>query len=129
MEVKINIRFINKKKIYIIILGRSASTTWGIVVAIILVGVIIAVSMYFRRRVHNLKTEIAHVQYTADPQSQIDRHHFDNPVYAFQSNATQQSIPDSTTLLNNLRPSHKPTNIDRFKFGENDSLASSRGNE
>lgn len=108
--------------------GQGAGTTWGIVVALMLVGVIIAVSMYFRRRVHNLKTEIAHVQYTADPQSQIDRHHFDNPVYAFQSNAMPPNMPDSTTLLNNLRPTHKPTNIDRFKFGDNDSMASSRGN-
>lgn len=106
------------------IAGHSAGTTWGVVVALMLVGVIVAVSMYFRRRVHNLKTEIAHVQYTADPQSQPDRHHFDNPVYAFGTNAVPTNIPDSATLLNNLRP-HKPTNLERY----NDSLASSRGTD
>lgn len=105
---------------------RSAGVTWGAIVALILVGVIIFVLLYFRRRVQNLKTEIAHVTYIADPTAQ-DRHHFDNPVYAFQSNS-HQSIPDSATLLNNLRAASKPTNVDRYRFGSDaDSMASSRG--
>lgn len=40
----------------------------GVVVALILVAVIVALLFYYRRRVANLKTEIAHVQYIADPQ-------------------------------------------------------------
>lgn len=87
----------------------GASIAWGIIVALSLVGVIIFISLYFRRRVRNLKTEIAHVQYIADPPSQPDRHHFDNPVYAFQPSTS--SVSDSATLLNNLRASHKPSNI------------------
>jgi hypothetical protein len=41
----------------------------GVVVALILVAVIVALLFYYRRRVANLKTEIAHVQYIADPQA------------------------------------------------------------
>jgi hypothetical protein len=40
----------------------------GGVVALIFVAVLVAVLFYYRRRVANLKTEIAHVQYIADPQ-------------------------------------------------------------
>lgn len=87
----------------------SAGIAWGIIVALGLVAVIIFISLYFRRRVRNLKTEIAHVQYIADPPSQPDRHHFDNPVYAFQPSTSSNS--DSSTLLNNLRTSHKPSNL------------------
>lgn len=96
--------------------------------ALTLVGVIIFVLLYFRRRVQNLKTEIAHVQYIADPLSQPDRHHFDNPVYAFQPTPAQVIAADSTTLLNNLRP-NKLSNLDRYKLGcsDTDSNASSRG--
>lgn len=106
--------------------GHSAGIKWGIIVALLLVGVIVFVLVHDRRRVRNLKTELAHVQYIADPGSQPDRHHFDNPVYAF--GPAPPNIPDSTTLLNNLRP-HKPTNLERHKLGysDTDSLASSRG--
>lgn len=108
--------------------NNAASLTWGIVVAVILVCIIFAVLFYYRRRVANLKTEIAHVQYIADPTSLPDRHHFDNPVYAFQPPAN-----DSTTLLNNairndLRNS-KPSNLDRYKLGyldDDSSVGSSR---
>jgi hypothetical protein len=41
----------------------------GVVVALILVAIIVALLFYYRRRVANLKTEIAHVQYIADPQA------------------------------------------------------------
>ena len=40
----------------------------GVVVALILVAIIVALLFYYRKRVANLKTEIAHVQYIADPQ-------------------------------------------------------------
>lgn len=89
----------------------SASIAWGIIVALFLVGVIIFLSLYNRRRVRNLKTEIAHVQYIADPSSQPDRHHFDNPVYAFQP-STSHSLNDSSTLLN-ITTMQKPSNFSR----------------
>lgn len=70
----------------------------------------------------NLKTEIAHVAYMADPQSLSDRHNFDNPVYGMQTGA------DNTRLLNNLRP--KMNNLDRGSGPsdyDDNSNASSRG--
>lgn len=96
----------------------SAGITLGVLVAFILIGVIIFVLLYFRRRVRNLKTEIAHVQYIADPQSQPDRHHFDNPVYAFQPSTSQLMSTDAATLLNGFRPSNKNPNMERCKFDD-----------
>lgn len=107
---------------------NSAGIAWGIVVALVLIGVIVAVLLYYRRKVRDLKTIVADVEYHANPQLQPDRHHFDNPVYAFQNG----SAGDNTHLLNNLRPA-KPTNLERYKLGlaavptDTDSNASSRG--
>lgn len=104
-----------KLKLFDSIVGNSsASIAWGVIVALA-VGIIIVISLYFRRRVRNLKTEIAHVQYIADPPSQPDRHHFDNPVYAFQPSTSSQTASDSSTLLNNLRSNNKTTNLGRGK--------------
>lgn len=47
--------------------GGYGSMVAGIFVALILVAIIVALLFYYRRRVANLKTEIAHVQYIADP--------------------------------------------------------------
>lgn len=111
---------------------NSAGIAWGIVVAIVLIGVIVAVLLYYRRKVRHLKTTIADVEYHANPQLQPDRHHFDNPVYAFQNGS---AVGDNTHLLNNLRPA-KPTNLERYKLGlatvpatDTDSNASSRGEQ
>lgn len=41
----------------------------GVMVALMLVSVIVALWFYYRRRVQNLKTQIIHVQYIADAQS------------------------------------------------------------
>ena len=41
----------------------------GVAVALILVAIIVALLFYYRRRVANQNTTIAHVQYTADPQA------------------------------------------------------------
>lgn len=88
-----------------------------------LVGVIIAVAFYYRRKVSNLKTEMQHVQYITDPHHP-DRQNFDNPVYGFQGT-------DSTHLINNLRP--KLNNLDRnignglMHEWDDNSNASSRG--
>lgn len=101
-------------------LGQSsASIAWGVIVALS-VGVIIFILLYYRRSVRNLKTEIAHVQYIADPPSQPDQHHFDNPVYAFQPSTSTPS--DSSTLLYNLRQSQKPSNLGRGKLVTNKSF-------
>lgn len=102
----------------------SAGIAWGVAVSLLLVGVIVFVLLHYRRKIRNLKTTIADVEFHANPQTQPDRHHFDNPVYAFQT----ASNTDNTQLLNNLRPS-KPTNLERYKLGfsDTDSNASSRG--
>lgn len=103
----------------------SAGVVWGVTVSLLFVAVIILIFMYYRRRIRDLKTTIADVEFHANPQTQPDRHHFDNPVYAFQTSTNN----DNTQLLNNLRPS-KPTNLERYKLGfsDTDSNASSRGN-
>lgn len=78
--------------------GSYGSTVAGVLVALIALGVIILIWMYYRRKVVNLKTEIAHVQYIADPQGfGGDRNHFDNPVYSYQGNGKR----DEDRLLNN----------------------------
>lgn len=79
----------------------SASGGVGMILLIVFlviasIAVILSVLLYYKRRVANLKTEILAVQYSADPQAFPDRHHFDNPVYAFQA------PPDNTKLLNNF---------------------------
>lgn len=101
--------------------ASSAGIAWGIVLALMAVAGMVFGVLYHRRRVRKLKTVIADVEFHANPQSQPDRHHFDNPVYAFNDNAT---------LLNNLPP--KLTNIERMKMGfgdraSNESNGSSRG--
>lgn len=95
----------------------------GVIVALILVAIIVALLFYYKRRVANLKTEIAHVQYIADPQVAPDRHHFDNPVYSYQTSATKGD--DGTNLLlnnvqkirNDLGASKNNTNLERQKLG------------
>lgn len=47
--------------------GGSGVVVAVIIVSIIFVAVVVLVIFYYRRRVSNLKTEIAHVQYIADP--------------------------------------------------------------
>lgn len=45
----------------------SGSVVAGIAVALILIAIIFTIWMYYRRRVANLKTEIAQVHYIAEP--------------------------------------------------------------
>lgn len=104
--------------------GSSAGVTWGILVALTLVGVIIFVFLYFRRRVQNLKTEIAHVTYIADPSSQPDRHHFDNPVYDFRATTGSAIMDTNTAVLNNIKP-NKTSNIDKYLIKGSDSGSNS----
>lgn len=64
--------------------------------------------LYYKRRVANLKTEILAVQYSADPQAYPDRHHFDNPVYAFQGPGPGPSNGGNARNMNNFV---KPNNL------------------
>lgn len=78
------------------------------VVSIILIIIVIAVVLYYRRRLKRLKRELAVVQYTANPDT-TDQHHFDNPVYAYQSVSKSQpnllengNLNNGVTIKNNL---------------------------
>jgi hypothetical protein len=82
---------------------------WGIFCTILFVAIIMAVLLYYRRRVANLKAEIGHVvRYMSD-----DPRNFDNPVYSYQ--ATSVNTDTSTLLhrngrINNSRPLNMPLN-------------------
>lgn len=86
--------------------------------------IIFAVFFYYRRRVSNLKTEIAHVHYTHETNATgwpPSNHNFDNPVYGMQA--------ETRLLPNNLR---KMNNFDQRStvstdYGGDDSNASGRG--
>lgn len=78
------------------------------VVSIILITIVIAVTIYYKRRLMRLKRELAVVQYIADPAA-TDQHHFDNPVYAYQSVSKSQpnllengNLNNGVTIKNNL---------------------------
>lgn len=101
---------------------NSAGIAWGIILALLATAAFV-LFLFHRRRVHNRKIELADVEFHAHPQVAPDRHHFDNPVYAFS---------DNQHLLNNLRPV-KPTNLERLRQvaaaaeKDTDSMGSSRG--
>lgn len=76
--------------------------------------------MYHRRRVADLKNEIAQVHYIAEPASPPDRNQFDNPVYAYQGSSKFDD--GTTTLLNNFQfrnnlGTSKKLNNEKFKLG------------
>lgn len=76
--------------------------------------------MYHRRRVADLKNEIAQVHYTSEPASSPDRNQFDNPVYAYQGSSKFDD--GTTTLLNNFQfrnnlGTTKKNNNERAKLG------------
>lgn len=57
---------------------------------------------------------------------------FDNPVYQFQSDGSTQGpsavlMNGNGIIRNNLRIPPKPTNLDRYRYDDGSSLASSRG--
>lgn len=114
---KRNYRFI---RIIIFCVCVGGQNTWGIIVLCALLCVITVVLLYYRRHVQNLKTGMNHVvRYLAndDPPSQVDPHHFDNPVYGFQPAPPQSTANDSSTLLN-IRH-HRPQEFARgmhFKY-------------
>lgn len=96
---------------------------YGHIVAVIFAAIVVicmslAAWMYHRRRVADLKNEIAQVQYTAEPMSSPERNQFDNPVYAYQGSSKFDD--GTTTLLNNFQfrnNLHKNINTEKAKFG------------
>lgn len=96
---------------------------WGVFCTILFIAIIMAVLLYYRRRVANLKAEIGHVvRYMSD-----DPRNFDNPVYSYQ--ATSVNTDTSTLLhrngrLNNFHPS-RPMNMPLNNF-DNASNSSGR---
>ena len=49
--------------------GNHGGLIGGLIIAILLIVVVIGALMYYRRRITHLKSELAHVQYIADPSS------------------------------------------------------------
>lgn len=98
--------------------GGYGHIVGAIFATIVIIGVLFAAWMYHRRRVADLKSEIAQVQYTAEPVSPPDRNQFDNPVYAYQGSSKFDD--GTTTLLNNFQfrnNFHKNINTEKAKFG------------
>lgn len=57
---------------------------------------------------------------------------FDNPVYQFQGSSSSQGpttvlMNGNGVIKNNLRIPPKPTNLDRYRYDDGSSMASSRG--
>lgn len=88
------------------------------ILLVIIVAIVAGILLHYKRRVQNLKTEIAHVKYISD-EKQNGPTNFDNPVYQMQTHPN-----DSTRLINK-----RINNVDRsnFLYGEEDSACSSRG--
>lgn len=94
--------------------------------------VIGAVFLYYKRRVATLKTEILAVQYSADPQSYPDRHHFDNPVYAFQGTAlpgtSNGGVGGNARVLNNfVKPNNLQGQFQQLMGGESSGSSTASG--
>lgn len=99
-------------------------------------GVIIALVLYYRRRVANLKAEVSHVvNYFTEEQPG----HFDNPVYsAYQGQPTASAtgtvdrngthinghLPNGSLIRNNLR--NPKSNLDKYRYPENESVGTDR---
>lgn len=55
--------------------GKLSRLVWNVAIVFLLVGVIAAVSLYYRRRIRNLRTTIHDVEFHARPRN------FENPGY------------------------------------------------
>ena len=49
--------------------GNHGGLIGGLIVSILLIVVVVGALVYYRRRITHLKSELAHVQYIADPSS------------------------------------------------------------
>lgn len=103
--------YIDKVDTPSIIAGQSG-WVWLVVLLLVAASAVIgSVFLYFKRRVATLKTEILAVQYSADPQAYPDRHHFDNPVYAFQGPGPGPGSSSNNNARINLNNFVKPNNL------------------
>ncbi|XP_066581740.1 protein draper isoform X5 [Prorops nasuta] len=96
------------------------SVVAGIFAAIIVIAMTLAGWFYHRRRVADLKKEMAQVHYIAEPVTPVDRNQFDNPVYSYQGSS--KSDDGTATLLNNIQirndlGTNKNINTERAKLG------------
>jgi len=95
----------------------------GLIISILLIVMVVAALFYYRRRISHLKSELAHVQYIADPSSAPDRHHFDNPVYCYPTGANGPLAAvaggslNNTRIRNDLGGKNTLTNLERAKLG------------
>lgn len=66
--------------------------------------IIVLIVVYYLRRISNLKTEIAHVQYISDPSKSgwSDQHNFDNPVYGLSNSPESRLLNNFSQKFNNL---------------------------
>ncbi|XP_038115566.1 protein draper isoform X4 [Culex quinquefasciatus] len=116
--------------------ASNAGLAWGLVLAVMFVGVIIALVLYYRRRVANLKAEVNHV---VNYMCQEQPGHFDNPVYsAYQGQPGSGSgaaaagnrlennglLPNGSLIRNNLRT--QKSNLDKYRYPENESVGTDR---
>lgn len=97
------------------------------------VGVIVALVLYYRRRVANLKAEVNHV---VNFMIQEQPGHFDNPVYSAYPNqpgagpngsaigAQHNGVANGSLIRNNLRD--PKSNLDKYRYPENESVGTDR---
>lgn len=115
--------------------ASNAGLAWGLVLAVMFVGVIVALVLYYRRRVANLKAEVNHV---VNYMCQEQPGHFDNPVYsAYQGqpgsgpgtaggnrNENNGLLANGSLIRNNLRT--QKSNLDKYRYPENESVGTDR---
>lgn len=95
---------------------------WGVSFIILFIVIIMAILLYYRRRVANLKAVVHVVRYMSD-----DPRNFDNPVYQYQPsvNTDTSTLLHRNGVLNNLRQT-RPSNMDRLNNFDHDSNSSGR---
>ncbi|XP_058838776.1 protein draper isoform X4 [Topomyia yanbarensis] len=117
--------------------ASNAGLAWGLVLAVIFVGVIIALVLYYRRRVANLKAEVNHV---VNYMIQEQPGHFDNPVYSAyqgqpgigggggggQSTGSRSNTDSSGLLANGSVIRNNLRNPDKYRCPKNESIGTDR---
>lgn len=118
--------------------SSKAGLAWGLVLAVIFAGVVVALVLYYRRRVANLQAEVNHV---VNYMIQEQPGHFDNPVYSAyqgQPNAGGSGqgtvgrhptdnnglLSNGSLIRNNLR--NPKSNLDKYRYPENESVGTDR---
>ncbi|XP_034484147.1 protein draper isoform X3 [Drosophila innubila] len=86
--------------------SNNAGVALSMALLFISFAIICAVFFYYRRRLNNIKTELAHVHYTHDTNGGVSgwphtSPNFDNPVYGMESRLlTNQQLPPKINNLN-----------------------------